>query len=327
MEPTLEAGDRQRLVAHRGRPWKNKISTLLAFLAVASPAFGQREDRSFRWSKDDRVSASLVDVQVLVEGRGTPLYSTPESFDRRYFEALRGQRYALRVQNRTGERIGVLVAVDGLNVVNGERTALSNDEPMYVLDPWESATIRGWRTSLSHVREFVFVDETRSYANRTDQANGDMGWVRVLAFREQQVVTRYRPYSGPRSRHDRDPLGDESSEPAKPSPKAEGRRQELGAQEPLAKGEPGTASELRSLEEKSRSPQGLDEAFPGTGWGDRRRDRVRHVHFDPMHVASDHIVLRYEYSSGLVALGIFPDRDRLRQRDRGELSFARPPRR
>ena len=40
----------------------------------------------------------------------------------------------------------------------------------------------------------------------------------------------------------------------------------------------------------------------------------------------DHLVLRYEYASGLIALGIFPDGDRLRDRDRGELSFARPPR-
>jgi len=35
------------------------------------------------------------------------------------------------------------------------------------------------------VRRFVFVDEERSYAERTGQANGDMGWIRVLSFRER----------------------------------------------------------------------------------------------------------------------------------------------
>jgi hypothetical protein len=41
---------------------------------------------------------------------------------------------------------------------------------------------------------------------------------------------------------------------------------------------------------------------------------------------TDHMVLRYEYESGLRALGIDPPRDRTWDRDRGELSFARPPR-
>jgi hypothetical protein len=262
---------------------------------------------------------SLVDVEVLVEGREAPLYVAPAQLDRRYFEAFRGQRYALRIRNRTGERVGVLVAVDGLNVVNGERTSLRNSEPMYVLDPWESATIRGWRTSLSQVREFVFVDETRSYANRTDQANGDMGWIRALAFREQPPVTWYR-LERPEIRGGRSHMDAQE-------PRTDGSAERSHAQEPLAKAVPPAAGESDAVQDARRSPQALDEEFPGTGWGDRKRDPVRRVQFDPVRVASDHIVLRYEYASGLVALGIFPDRDRLRDRDRGELSFARPPRR
>src|SRR5206468_9411251 len=106
--------------------------------------------------------------------------------DRHYFQAFKGRNYSIVLTNNTGRRIGVEIAVDGLNVVNGEQTNLSHNEPMYVLDPYEHATIRGWRTSLDEVRRFVFVDEERSYAERTGQANSDMGWIRVLAFREQQ---------------------------------------------------------------------------------------------------------------------------------------------
>ena len=58
---------------------------------------------------------------------------------------------------------------------------------MYVLDPYEGAVIRGWRTSLDDVRQFVFVDEERSYAERTGQANGDMGWIRVLSFQRDRA--------------------------------------------------------------------------------------------------------------------------------------------
>jgi hypothetical protein len=45
-----------------------------------------------------------------------------------------------------------------------------------------------------------------------------------------------------------------------------------------------------------------------------------------MPVAVDHIVLRYEYERTLIALGIYPDRDRLAQRERGDWRFAQPPR-
>jgi hypothetical protein len=130
-------------------------------------------------------SGALVDVDVIVGRRIAPLYQAPSRWDRLYFEALKGRNYSLLVRNKTGERVGVLIAVDGLNVIDGDRSGLSRNEAMYVLDPWEEAEIRGWRTSLRDVRKFVFVDEERSYAERSGKTNGDMGWIRVLAFREE----------------------------------------------------------------------------------------------------------------------------------------------
>ena len=44
-----------------------------------------------------------------------------------------------------------------------------------------------------------------------------------------------------------------------------------------------------------------------------------------MRQSSDQIVLRYEYASGLRALGINLQRNRLWDRERGELGFAQPP--
>jgi hypothetical protein len=55
------------------------------------------------------------------------------------------------------------------------------------------------------------------------------------------------------------------------------------------------------------------------------------VDFQPAASPSDRVTLRYEYAAALEALGIFVDRfaarDRLRERDRGDAGFARPPRR
>ena len=68
------------------------------------------------------------------------------------------------------------------------------------------------------------------------------------------------------------------------------------------------------------------QAAPGTGWGDHRYDPVQQTSFEPQGWAADQLALRYEYDSGLRALGIFTRRPRVFERERGELGFAQPPR-
>ena len=56
---------------------------------------------------------------------------------------------------------------------------------------------------------------------------------------------------------------------------------------------------------------------------------MRVVDFEAEASAAERITLRYEYASALRALGILPweaARDRLRERDRGDGGFAKPPR-
>lgn len=297
----------------RSRVRKATTLALLALPMTATPVGATPFPFHDGWDRDQTAHGGLVEVQVLVEGRSAPLYSLSGQYERRYFEASRDRHYALRIRNRSGRRVGVLIAVDGLNVVNGERSALSRGEPMYVLDPWERATIRGWRTSLEQVRQFVFVDEERSYASRTDQANGDMGWIRVLAFEEERPIVGF--LSPEERRHRREKGGEDA-------PRSEQERRMVPGRS--AAEAPKSKEALTDRVEGQASPEG---AFPGTGWGERRHDPVRRTWFEPARHASDHIVLRYEYASGLHALGIFPDRDRLHERERGELGFARPPRR
>jgi len=116
-------------------------------------------------------TGSLVSVSVEVEGVSSPLYPAPDGTNRYYVEARRGGRYAIRLANRTGERVAVLMTVDGINVISGDKQNPGEKGRMYVLDPWESALIQGWRTSLDDVRRFTFVDEQGSYAARSGKAN------------------------------------------------------------------------------------------------------------------------------------------------------------
>ena len=303
-----------------------KLRAALAITAtgaiLATPAFAH-------WSDNDTWSSGrILDVQLVVDGQAAPLYASPRGDDRKYFEAIAGGHYSLVLRNTTARRVGVLIAVDGLNVVNGQRSSMSPNETMYVLGPWETTTIRGWRTSLEDIRKFVFVDERRSYAERTGQANSDMGWIRVLAFREQRTWwerqleaprTYPRPELDERSRNEgRRDMGAPSEDRAAP--------QAAAPAPPAASGE-AKAMRKEAMQESDQLgavPNG--GSYPGTGWGEHGRDVVGRTEFTAERRATDTHVFRYEYASGLRALGIFPDRDRLGERDGGAMGFAKPPR-
>jgi len=304
------------------------LALIAAGAALASPAHASWRDEE-SWAE-----GRLVDVQIQVDGDAAPLYWSPRNDDRRYFQAFAGRNYSVVLRNNTGRRVGVLLAVDGINAVNGERTSLRAGEAMYVLNPWESATIRGWRTSLQEVRRFVFVDEARSYAERTGQANSDMGWIRVLAFNEQRpwwsINERDSRWGEVRSLY-RGDGGQRAARPATPEEGAQPTTPEDQAQptEPQANREDAAPPSANGKPMARRMASGLSQehSFPGTGWGERRSDPVTRVQFNPERTATDQLVFRYEYASGLRALGIFPNHDRLRERDGGgDLGFAKPPR-
>ena len=230
---------------------------------------------------------SLVAVSVSIDGQPAPLYSAPDGSGRFYVEARPGCRYSVTLRNRTGERLGAVLAVDGLNVISGSRD--TGRGRMYVLDPWQETTVQGWRTSLDEVRRFRFVDEQASYAARSGKANGKMGWIELAVYRER------RPEPARERGEAADRLNSAPAPGAPAAPSAEAR----------AKG------------------------FPGTGWGESARDEVTLVSFEPEPSACERVALRYEYRPALVALGVLPpasySRDRLQQRERGELGFAAPP--
>lgn len=246
----------------------------------------------------DRAPATgaLVAVSVEVDGRPAALYPALYGPPRTYFEARSGRTYTLRLANRTGERVGVALVVDGLNAISGQREPEgARPGRMYVLGPWEDAEIRGWRTSLEEVRQFTFVDERASYAARTGNMNGRVGWVEARVFRERRRIAAVAPPpTSPRVR-DGAPRAESEDRDTAAAPQAAGR---------------------------------AAESFPGTGWGDAAYDPTRLVEFDPRPKPSETVVLRYEYARTLRALGVMPGhdhaRDRLREREAG--GFAPAPR-
>lgn len=150
---------------------------LLAGVALAATASGHSGSRH-------EAPGALVGVSVEVGGRSADLYPAPDGSGRYYLEACEGSSYVLHLANRSAERLGVVVQVDGLNVISGARD--SGRGRMYVLGPGQRTTVRGWRTNLDDVRRFTFVDEKASYAARSGKANSRMGWIELEVFREKR---------------------------------------------------------------------------------------------------------------------------------------------
>jgi hypothetical protein len=274
---------------------------LLAGAALASPALAHPRGLV-------ETPAALVAVSVELDGQTASLYPAPDGSGRYYVEARQGCRYSVALANRTGERVGVVLTVDGLNAISGERD--TGRGRMYVLDPWQRTTVQGWRTSLQEVRRFTFVDERASYAARSDKANEKMGWIEVAAYRERRAFVRsVTPVPTPRP------------EPYEVEGESAGKAEAPAPRSARDSAEGAAPSVLGSAQARS---------FPGTGWGPRTEDPVVLVSFDPEREPSQRVTLRYEYRAALVALGVLPrwlppSRDRLWERDRAEPGFAQPP--
>jgi hypothetical protein len=93
------------------------------------------------------------------------------------------------------------------------------------------------------------------------------------------------------------------------------------------------SAQPRDLQGLERAPAPSNRSYadeqnnPGTGWGDSEHDRVARTQFLAEATPVDHVILRYEYASGLRALGIriWNGRNRTWERERGELGFSAPP--
>ena len=240
-----------------------RLLIVLAVLAASAPATARAP-----LSAQPLVTLALVDrdtAQTLPEyrhrGRGW-VAGTP------------GHRYAVRLTNTTGERVLVVLSVDGVNAVSGQTAAPS--QAGYVLGPWESAEIGGWRKSLDDIAQFVFTDLPDSYAARTGRPD-NVGVVGIAVFRERWQ----RPLPPP-------------APPVAAAPR--------GKAAASASADRAVAMEVM--------PQRI-----GTGHGQREHAPVGQTTFERASNAPQQLSeLRYDSVDALVAMGVLPRREQVRIR-------------
>ena len=256
-------------------PYRFPALLLAALLALAALAGCARAE--------PLVSVSVVDLD-----RGETMPRWPHR-GRDYIEGRPGHRYAVVLQNLTGERVLAVLSVDGVNAISGETAGTRQSG--YVLDPWQRLEIRGWRKNLSEIAEFHFTSLGDSYAARTGRP-GNVGVIGVAAFRERQ----YRPVPEPYYPPPQIGRAEAQRGPAPAAPMAEASADSAAG---AAKSSSAPYGERR---DQARNAQEL-----GTGHGQRRYDPVTGTHFERESSRPNQVVaLYYDSYEALVSRGVIP---------------------
>ena len=239
-----------------------------------------------------------VEVRVVTDdGQTLPTYAVHSngSVQKAYAEAVKGDCYKIEVKNHLNKRVGLVIAVDGRNIVNGKKSWLKSGEAMYILEPYGTGEFSGWRTSISKVNRFYFTDVPDSYA----AAFGDesaMGVIAVAAFPERYVPP---PPPPPRIRYREYPSYPYEGE-AKAGADGAGRTAAAPKAAAPASGRMGPAEE--SAKKSAKAERSLDSA--GTGYGQEEYSLVHTVEFEPQKTPVERVVIKYEWHATLCKLGV-----------------------
>jgi hypothetical protein len=236
------------------------------------------------------VSTHLATVEVFdrASNMALPVYVAGGE---RWIVGTPGHEYAIRIRNHTGARILAIPSVDGVNAVTGETA--SPDQSGYVLEPYGSVEIAGWRKSLQHTAAFYFTDVSNSYAARTGRPL-DVGVIGLAVFRERAPIA-YAPR--PNIAGERQDAPRAEAPMAAPAP-----AQSAGAAGWLGKdADAGSASSSAEPAMKRR-----DDRL-GTGHGRNETSYAQRVAFERATASPEAVVaIRYDRREALVARGIVP---------------------
>jgi hypothetical protein len=225
----------------------------------------------------------LADLQIVDRESGSTLQQYPHRGDS-YVAGAPGHRYAVRIVNRTNERVLAVLSVDGVNAISGETAA--TEQTGYVLDPYESTEVAGWRKNMNEIAAFEFTTLSESYAAQTGRP-GNVGVIGLAVFRERapRPIYRNKVDKGGRAAE-----GEAKRAPEMPAAAAPGASTAGAAQDSMARREAAPVQE--SL---------------GTGHGDREYSNATYTSFQRASTQPTEVTtVRYDSYRNLVARGVIP---------------------
>ena len=211
-----------------------------------------------------------VEVSVITDhGWSLPFYAVKSRHHLKkvYAEAVKGDHYRIVIRNKMDRRIGVVIAVDGRNIISGQKSWLKNTERMYIIDAYATSEFSGWRTGQDKINRFYFTDVPDSYAAAFGDTSA-MGVIAVAAYAEVQHCERPTLFSHP------------------------SKEREL-------KNEARDTAAAPSVLSKSQASESA-----GTGYGHEEYSPSYRVEFEPERRAVESILIKYEWRKTLCKMNI-----------------------
>jgi len=241
-----------------------KVILALALIAASAPA---------------GAVGRLVDLTVYdrTTQQELPLYR----HDGRYYIAGQpGHRYQIALRSQQDCRVLGVLSVDGVNALSGDTADWS--QTGYVLPPFASTDILGWRKSLSEVADFVFADASRSYAARTGRPD-NVGVIGIAVFLPRRMM---RPL----------PM---------PAPMVAPESPMAGLREPAASSAPPAPA---MTENAAGVAAKVVAGGPlGTGHGERETSEVTYTDFERASSTPNEVItIYYDTRERLIAQGVIP---------------------
>ena len=238
---------------------------------------------------------------AVVDEYGSPLPTYRQGAST-WVEGVYGRRYSVQVHNHSAERVEAVVTVDGRDVISGDVGDFTAQRG-YVIDPYGSVTVEGFRQSQAQVASFRFTRPGDSYSARRGTP-GNLGVIGVAVFPEEAALHTATPPPPPRRAwwgrgedRERDAPSMRKMAPAEAS--AEGLRADDGAAAPS-----GSAGSVYQP-----APSRPRAGNLGTQYGEARHSSTVETPFRRRDAATPAAILGvyYDDHEGLVARGILPD--------------------
>lgn len=252
-------------------------------------------------------AGELVDLHVIDRDTGTTL-ATYARDGKVYVAGMPGHRYSVQIANRIGERVLAVLSVDGVNAITGQTA--SPEQSGYVLDPYQSTEVTGWRKSMSEVAQFNFSALSGSYAARTGRPE-NVGVIGVAVFREKPLDLPWREGKIASA-----PLADRYSPPTAPAQPSSSKPAPASAPAGAAEADSAAAHSAVPADGTARAESPLyrhklhrlaPEESLGTGHGAREVSPITYTQFARAGAQPNEVVsVWYDSYRNLVARGVIP---------------------
>jgi hypothetical protein len=137
---------------------------------------------SYQDRRTDGISTARGAITIrVVDDRGSTL-PTFAAGGRSYVMGHDGARYSIRIENQTGARFEAVATVDGLDVIDGQPGSF--EKRGYLVAPWSTVEIDGFRRSEDEVAAFRFGAVKDSYAAKRG-SDRNVGVIGVAVFQER----------------------------------------------------------------------------------------------------------------------------------------------